>query len=182
MLTLAQNPPMLSACAASLVELKGEWWVGHTKSRFEKTFAHQLLARGVGYFLPLVNRVFISAGKKRRGQIPLFPSYVFFCGSEQDRFTALSTNCLCQVIAISDQFQFVEELRAIELALSEQVPLTLYPFAVQGNRCRVKSGTLKGIEGSVVDWCGKTRLVLQVNMLGRGASLEIDVDLLEAIN
>ena len=47
MLTLSQNPPMLSTCASSLVELQGEWWVGHTKSRFEKTFAQQLLARGV---------------------------------------------------------------------------------------------------------------------------------------
>jgi hypothetical protein len=38
---------------------------------------------------------------------------------------------------------------------------------------------LQGIVGTVVRRDNETRLVLQVSMLGQGASLEIDTDLLE---
>jgi hypothetical protein len=35
------------------------------------------------------------------------------------------------------------------------------------------------MEGTVVRWDGRTRLVLEVGLLGRGAAMEIDADLLE---
>jgi hypothetical protein len=35
------------------------------------------------------------------------------------------------------------------------------------------------MEGTVVRWDGRTRIVLEIGILGRGASMEIDADLLE---
>ena len=74
MLRLSDSPPVLTPGVQSLKDLCGRWWVGHTKSRFEKAFAWDLLRRGIGYFLPMVERVRISGGRKRRLMAPLFPS------------------------------------------------------------------------------------------------------------
>ncbi len=170
---------MLSFPAASVAEMTGPWWVAHTKARFEKALAFDLAAKGVSYFLPMVQRVKVSGGRKRRLLLPLFPSYLFFCGDAEARLAALATNRLCQTIAVTDREKFVGELVALELALNHHAPLDLYPFAAIGRRCRVRSGPLEGVVGTVVRRDNETRLVLQVSMLGQGASLEIDMDLLE---
>ncbi len=179
MLKLSDNPPMLWPDVASLTALEGSWWVAHTKSRFEKTFAHDLRGRGVGYYLPLSERVRVSGGRRRRVLAPVFPSYVFFCGSPEDRYTALATGRLCRVIDIVEQERFVRELSAIEQALAGSARLDPYPFAAVGGRCRVTQGPLEGLEGVVVQRTGTARLVLEVAILGQGAAVEIDADLLE---
>lgn len=173
---------MLHPGADSLTRLPGRWWVGHTKARFEKAFAWDLLRRGIAYFLPMVERVRVSGGRKRHGLAPLFPSYVFFCGSPTDRYTAMTTNRLCQALAVPDQAGLISELAAIEKALAGKAKLDPYPFAVVGRRCYIKAGPFKGLEGVVVHRNKTARLVLQVSILGQGAALELDADLLVPVD
>jgi transcription antitermination factor NusG len=183
MLSLSENPPILAGpMARTVLDLQGRWWIGHTKSRFEKTLAHKLLQQQVGYFLPLLPRVTVAGGKKRRSLIPMFPSYVFFCGTPEDRVTALSTKCLCRVLEVPEQETFVRELVAIERAMAHASELEPYPFAAVGRRCRVIGGSFEGVEGIVVAHKKRARIVLQVSMLRCGASLEVDADLLEPVD
>jgi transcription antitermination factor NusG len=179
MLKLEDNPPMLPPGAASVSQLPGCWWVAHTKARFEKAFAWDLLHHGIGYFLPLLQRVRMSGGRKRHVMSPLFTSYVFFCGSDADRYTAMTTNRLCNALAVPDQAKFVGEISAIERALAGQAVLDPYPFLAVGRRCRVAAGPFQGLEGTVIQRGKLARLVLEVSMLGQGASMEVDADLLE---
>lgn len=182
MLKLAENPPILSPRAARLADLCGHWWVGHTKARFEKAFAWDLLRRDIGYFLPLFPQVKISGGKKRRLLMPLFPSYVFFCGTDVDRYEAMKTDRLCQTIEVKDQQNFVAELSHIERILSGQIKIDPYPFAPVGARCRVKAGPFVGTEGIVIERKdARARMVLQISLLSQGAAIEIDADLLEPV-
>ena len=136
----------------------------------------------IDYFIPMVKRETFSGGRKRHNMAPLFPSYVFFCGDGADRYEALRTNRVCQVILAEDKEQFIDELVAIEKALSCPVQLDLYPFARVGQRCRVIKGPMRGVEGSIIKDDDVTRLVLHVSMLSRGASLEINADFLEPID
>ena len=178
-LKLSDNPLMLPESIESVSDLQGTWRVAHTKARFEKAFAHDMQRMGIGYYLPMIERVRVSGGRKRRVMAPLFVSYVFFCGSDEDRHAAMTTNRLCQAIEVPDQNRLVKELCCFEQALSGQVKLDPYPFAVVGHRCRVIAGPMIGLVGTVVRRDKLARLVLEVSMLGQGASLEIECDLLE---
>lgn len=182
MLRISDTPPMLANDIDTLADITGQWWIAHTRSRFEKTFAWDLRSRGINYFLPLVERVRVSGGRKRRVVMPLFSSYVFFCGGESVRYEALATNRLCQVIKVHEQSKLVGELLAIEKALAGKVQLDPYPFAAVGRRCRITAGVFRGVEGVVIQRNGVTRLVLEVSMLGQGAALEIEADLIEPVN
>jgi transcriptional antiterminator RfaH len=182
MLKPSDNPPVLAPWVESLSELKDQWWVGHTKGRFEKAFAWDLLKRRIGHFLPLMERVRFTGGRKRRVMLPLFSSYVFFCGSEEDRYAAMATNRLCKTIEVIDQESLVKELLSIEKALLGKARLDPYPFAAVGKACRVAAGPFAGIEGSVIERSKVSRLVLHVGILGQGAAMEIDSDLLEPID
>jgi transcription antitermination factor NusG len=179
MLKTDENPPMLFPEHESISIASGAWWVAHTRSRFEKAFAWDMHHLGIGYFLPLVDRVKVSGGRKRRFVLPLFPSYVFFAGDAETCSQAIKTNRLCQIIPVVDQKGLIRELESIEKALGAKAELDLYPQAAVGQRCRVIGGSLKGLEGVVIQRSKRSRVVLQVSMLGQGAVMELDADMLE---
>jgi transcription termination/antitermination protein NusG len=181
MLNLEENPPAIFPDTA-LTDAFGQWWVAHTKARREKALAWELHAHKIAYFLPMILRNKVWGGRKRKVLKPLFTSYLFFCGDEKDRITAFGTDHLCGTLVVPQPDKFLNELHAIKRALSENVDLEIDGLATPGRRCRVKQGPLKGIEGTVVQRQGRTRLVLNVTVVGRGTSLEIDGDLLEALD
>jgi len=183
MLKLSENPAILTPQVQSLTELVGTWWVAYTKPRFEKAFARDMLSYGIGYFLPMREKIIFSGGRKRRVMIPLFTSYVFFCGDEKDRYTALTTNRLCQTIEVVDQDGLIQELSRIEKALLSKAIIDNYPRLPVGSYCRIISGPMMGIEGVVIERKDtQARMVLEVTILGQGAVVEIDADLLEPMN
>jgi hypothetical protein len=182
MLKISDNPPMLAPETGSLADLSGQWWVAHTKARNEKALAWDLLRLGVGYFLPMRERVFFSGGRRRHGLIPLFTSYVFFCGGDDDRVAALRTNRVCQTLDVPDQTRLIDELTAIEKALVAQAALEPYSGLAIGQRCRIAAGPFRGIEGVVIERGSRARLVLNVGLLGHGAAMEIERDLLEPMD
>ncbi|CAN5552564.1 hypothetical protein BH09PLA1_BH09PLA1_28590 [soil metagenome] len=186
MLKLQDNPPIASPedLLSSSHSARLPWLVGHTKARCEKVFAQDLLVHSIDYFLPMVPRVTISGGRKRRGMAALFPSYVFFCGDEPQRAAALATDRLCQVIPVRDQARLTTELAALDRLLRGGMQLELHPFATIGRRCRIVAGPFAGLEGTVVQRKDDrlARLILEVSMLGQGAAVELEADLLEPVD
>lgn len=161
--------------------LNSRWMVLHTKSRQEKAVARQLGAQGVSIYLPLVDRTRLVRGRKMRSQLPLFPGYLFLFGERDDGFAAISTKRVCRIIEVQDQDRFVEEIEQIAQALTAGAELDLYPFATEGQRCRITRGPFYGLEGVVLERKRLARLVLQVDILGQGAALEVDADFLEPV-
>ena len=183
MLKPSDNPPELSPPATAVSDLPGRWWIAHTKSRSEKAFAWDLLrGGGVGYYFPMTRRSTFSGGRKRLVFKPLFTSYVFVCGDDECRPTCLRTNRLCAVLPVPDQPQLIAELSTIQRALAGSPELDLYPFAAVGRRCRVTSGPLMGMQGIVVRRTDRATLVLEISILRQGASLEVDLSLVEPVD
>src|SRR6516165_8146821 len=100
MLLVDENPPMIPEWVGSLPDIHGDWWVAHTRSRAEKSFARDLLAQRIAYFLPMQERVMLWGGRRRKVLIPLFQSYVFFAGGADDRQSALATHRLAHVFPV----------------------------------------------------------------------------------
>jgi transcription antitermination factor NusG len=166
---------------ASCDEQDIHWWLLHTRSRQEKKVAEQLAAQDVPHFLPVVQRKSLSRGRARSAEIPLFPSYLFLCGTEEDRIRALQTNRICAIEKVSDGEQLKADLLRIAKLISLDAPLTPEASLVAGQRVRVKSGLFAGYEGTVLKRCGKTRLFIAVKYMQMGASMEIQDYLLDPI-
>jgi transcription antitermination factor NusG len=182
MLKLSENPAILTPEVESLAQLSGTWWVAYTKPRFEKAFAWSLYNHGIGYFLPMREKITFSGGRKRRVLAPMFSSYVFLCGTDEDRYTALTTNRVCQTIEVADQECLIDELLSIERALLSRAVVDNYPRLPVGVRCRIISGPMMGLEGVVIRReDARARMVLEVTILGQGAVVEIDADLIEPL-
>jgi len=181
MLKLSENPPMLHPRVESLAQINGTWWVAHTNPRNEKALAWDLADRDITYFLPMIQRTTFSGGRKRRGMMPLFSSYLFICGDEQTRYAVLRTDRVCNLIEVRDQQQLKTELTAIERVLATNTPLTPCALPRIDDTVEVTKGPFRGIIGTVVRRQGVAHLVLTVSILGRGVEMEIEGDLLEIV-
>ena len=95
---------------------------------------------------------------------------------------AMTTNRICRTLDVFDQDGLVTQLIAIEKALVGDAELTPCPLPEIGRRCRVRAGPLVNVEGVVVEYAKRARLILAVGILGQGAEMEIDADLLDFID
>jgi transcriptional antiterminator RfaH len=181
LLKINENPPILWPPVESIRTFEGLWWVAHTKSRNEKVLAHDLMAKNISYFLPMTLKVSRRSHRTFKSMLPLFTGYLFFCGRENDRIELLKTNRVANLLEVVDQKTFLNELARIEQAISAGAPLVPHKYIEKGQWCRVIAGPLLGLEGIVVQNRGNTRLVLQIDMLGQAASVEIDVDMIEPV-
>jgi transcription antitermination factor NusG len=181
MLKPEENPPTIWPADMSVQDFQGTWWVAHTKSRNEKALAWQMQKKNISYFLPLTEKVYKKSRRVFRSMLPLFSGYVFFCGNEADRLEVLKTNRVAGLLEVKNQQHLVTELLPIEKALQAGANLTLCNYLKAGQQCRVIAGPLMGTEGLVVSDQSKTRLVLQVDILGKATCLEIDSALLEIV-
>ena len=182
MLKVSENPPVIWPEVESIRDFAGRWWVAHTRSRNEKALAHDLVRKNVSYFLPMSWKVRRRRGRTIRSFLPLFSGYLFFCGEENERIELLRTDRVANLIDVKDQEKLVGELLQIEQALRAGAPLRPHKYIKTGQQCRVIAGPLFGLQGVAAKTKGATRLVLQVDMLGQAASVEIDIDMIETVD
>jgi transcription antitermination factor NusG len=177
----SENPSISWPEGVPIRVFAGIWWVVHTKSRNEKALAQDLMCKGISYFLPMIWKVRRVRGRTLRSLLPLFSGYLFFCGEERQRIEVLRTNRVANLIEVRDQPRLVRELSQIEQALSAGADLSPHKFLKEGQRCKVIGGALAGLQGIVVRARDRTRLVLQIDMLGQATSVEMGGDMIEPV-
>jgi len=155
------------------------WVAFYTLSRREKDLARRLGALEIPFYAPLVSRRLPSAGGRvRTSWVPLFPGYVFSLVDDDQRRAALATNAVSRWLSVPDQRMLEDDLRSIKRLIDTDMPLTPEARLEPGHPVRVRSGPLRGMEGTVVCRRGERRLVVAVRFLNQGASIELeDVDL-----
>ncbi|HWB11260.1 MAG TPA: transcription termination/antitermination NusG family protein [Pirellulales bacterium] len=157
------------------------WWVMHTKPRQEKSLARDLLAREIPFYLPQVHKTSVVRGRKQTSYIPLFSSYVFVFADEFERHTSMTTNRIAHLIRVADPRELTRQLFSISRLVAAGAPLTIESRLKEGDHVRVKGGALAGVEGTVVARRRKCRLIVAVNLIQQGVSIEIDDHLLEPL-
>ena len=157
------------------------WLALYTKSRQEKSLARELLKHRIPFYLPLVRKTNVSRGRKRTALVPLFGGYVFLYASEEERVRSLTTGRISRVLEVEDAEQLVFDLRQLRQLITADAPLTVESRLAAGQRVRVRHGAFADLEGTVLKRRGRTRLLVSINFLQQGASVEIDDFLLEPI-
>jgi transcription termination/antitermination protein NusG len=159
----------------------GDWYVLHTMSRQEKLVAEMLSAMQIAHFLPLLHQTRYYGKRKFLVELPLFPGYVFLRGSQVEAYESNRTKRIAHILPVHDQLRLDWELRNLFSATENGANLDTYPYLTIGTLVEVRSGPFRGLQGVIDSRLRSNRLILQVGMLGRAVSLEIDAALLDAI-
>lgn len=165
-----------------VLAVDSQWMVVYTKPRQEKSLARDLLRHTVPFYLPLVKKTLQYGRRRFTSFAPLFAGYVFMVGSERHRTVSLATHRVLRILPVNDGPRLVADLCQIERLIRANVPLTVESRLQAGMNVRVRSGPFAGVEGVVLRRRGETRLLVSVNFLQQGASVEIDDFRLERLD
>jgi transcriptional antiterminator RfaH len=152
-----------------------QWRAFYLLSRREKDFMRRLRAMEIAHYCPIIaKRNRSPAGRMRTSFVPLFGGYVFVYGTEEDRYRAMTTNCVSRWMPVPDGRQLTDDLRQIQRLITDGAPLTPESRLEPGEPVRIKKGPFADLEGTVVKRHGQTRLVVAVRFLQQGASILLE--------
>jgi transcriptional antiterminator RfaH len=168
-------PPDLLEQPVAGDESDVKWWALYTLARREKELMRRLHGMSIPFYSPVVSkRTRSPGGRMRESFVPLFNSYVFLRATNEERQQALTTNCISRCLEIPDAPQLVHDLQQIYRLIALDAPLTIEARIEPGRRVRVRTGSMAGLEGHVVQRRGKDWLVVAVEFLGQGASVLLE--------
>ena len=157
------------------------WWLVYTKSRQEKALARHLLGSEVPFYLPLVKTTSVRRGRTQAVHHPLFTGYLFLFGSDEERVCSLTSNRISRILEVKDGSRLYGDLCQVRQLIASDAPLTVESRLTPGQQVRVRTGPLEGIEGTVLNRRGQCRLLVAVDFMQQGASVEIEDYLLEPL-
>jgi transcription antitermination factor NusG len=160
------------------------WHALYTRHQHEKMVADLLTRKGFHVFLPLYNATHRWKDRNKAVSLPLFPSYVFVKGGLERQLQILITPGVYSVLAVGGRAAVIseEEISAVQRMVASSLPIERYPFLKCGDRVRVMSGALEGIEGILVRKKNSVRLVLSVELLMKSVAVEVDAWAVERVD
>jgi transcription antitermination factor NusG len=160
------------------------WFAVYTKSRHEKRAAQHFEQREIAHFLPLyrANRQNRN-GARVAVDFPLFPGYIFVNIDRIDRVRVLQVPGVISLVSgldgkpasITD-----DEIESLREGLRHRCARP-HPYLAAGQRVRIRSGALAGIEGAVVRIKNGLRVVLTLDLIMQSFSVEVRHDELELL-
>jgi transcription antitermination factor NusG len=151
-----------------------EWIVVRTRPRCEKKLKEVCNLKQVNVYLPLSEKTHSYGRRERTFSSPLFSGYLFSLANpdqcqwiQQSRFTA-------RILRTGDQGVLIRELQTIRTALLTDEVLEVFPFLTKGRPIRVLSGPLRGAEGVVARLKGKTRVLVNVELIQQSVAIEVE--------
>jgi transcription antitermination factor NusG len=152
------------------------WFALQVRTRWESSTAVLLSGKGYQTLLPTYQTKRRWDGRLRQQNAPLFPGYLFCQFDVSNRLPILVTPGVIAVVGRGRVPVPVEdaEIAAIERVVSSSLRAEPWPYLEIGEKIRIESGALHGIEGVLIDFKGNHRIVVSVSLLRRSVALEID--------
>ena len=153
------------------------WYALWTRSRHEQMVREQLERKRVDVFLPTITRW--SRWKDRKKQIdwPLFPGYCFARLSAADRLPVLKCAGVVNIVSFNGEVAPIpdREIESIRQLVETELQFDPCPLIREGMLVEVTHGPLRGVVGRLVRKGSRARLILAVELIGQGVSVEVDV-------
>jgi transcriptional antiterminator NusG len=152
------------------------WFALQVRARQEAGVAAQLMGQGFEGFLPYYKLRKRWSDRVKQFDAPLFPGYLFCRFDPHNRLPILKTPGVIQVVSFNNVPAEVDEseIQSIQRLVASGIQHQPCPFLNVGDRVRINSGPLLGLEGLLTDVKGSHRLVLSVSLLQRSVAVEID--------
>lgn len=163
--------------------LTGDWHALYTRHQHEKAVALHLEQMGIRVFLPLYREMRRWSDRRKEVVLPLLPCYVFFSGGLERKIQILNAPGVCSLVASGGRIAVIPavELEAIRQAMKGSRSVVPCPFLQSGDRIRVHSGPLAGLQGVVIRMKDCMRIVLSVQTLSRSVAVEVDAADIERV-
>jgi transcription antitermination factor NusG len=159
------------------------WFAVTTTPQHEKAARRHLDFAGVETFLPTYESSRVWKNRQKvKVELPLFPTYLFVRIDQGERGKVLRTPGVRQLIGNRREALSLPD-REIEFLRTSLWEKKAEPYAglIAGQRVRVKSGSMQGVEGCLVRQSSEWRFILTVQLIHHHVAVEVDASTLEPI-
>lgn len=154
-----------------------QWFAIFTRSRHEKFVARQLTARKMETFLPLSAQLHRWRDRYKKVEAPLFRGYVFarFPRQSPMRLAVLKTPGVVRIVGFGQKDAPIpdNQIETLRRLMESKVILNRHCYLRTGQRVRVVSGALAGVEGILTRVKNLERLVIVIEPVQRALALQL---------
>lgn len=181
------SPPTLDARAATVpsypalwptrpLAVSALWYAVWVRSRHESRVLTQLQGKGIEAFLPTISRWSRWKDRKKRIDWPLFPGYCFVQVDPRETLPVLTCAGVVRLVSFEGKPAPVpgSQIESIRTLVMSDLRYDPCPLIHEGDAVQVVSGPLRGVVGRLDRKGARARLVLNVDLVGQGVSVEVD--------
>ncbi len=153
------------------------WFAVYTLPRHEKRVRELIERRGLECYLPLypvVRRW--KNGCVMQLELPLFPGYLFARFAPIERVRVLEVAGVCWIVGRGRDPEPLpdSDIQRLRRGL-EQREAEPCPYLVVGERARIETGALAGMEGILVRRKNNLRVILTLDLIRQSIAVEVDM-------
>lgn len=160
----------------SRVETDVAWFAVWTRSRHEASVLSQLESKQIEAFLPTIPRWSRWKDRKKRVEWPLFPGYCFARIDPMDSLSVVKCSGVVSLVCFEGQPAAIpdREIESLRTLVASELRYDPCPLIHEGMFVEVQWGPLRGVVGRLVRKGSRARLVLSVDLIAQGVSVEVD--------
>jgi transcription antitermination factor NusG len=158
------------------------WYAVYTVPQHEKSALKHLDLREIESFLPVYETVRVWKNRQRmKLSLPLFPTYLFVHINFRERAKVLQSPGVLQIVGNRGCAYIPDsEVELLRSGCSRQ-KIEPYRDLVIGEKVRIKSGVMQGLQGTLVRKSNSMRFVLTIELINQHAAIQVDAEDLEQI-
>jgi transcription antitermination factor NusG len=163
---------------------EARWFALKVRSCHENTASLALKSRGFTEFMPTCSVRRRWSDRFKDIDVPLFPGYVFCRFNPKNKLPVLNLPGVTGVVSFGQGPHPLDEseIDRIRTLVESGLPVQPWPYLHVGERVRIGSGALSGLEGVLVQVKNEFRLVVSLNLLQRSVAVEVDSDRVHSIS
>ena len=177
MSTLTQSWQIAIPAIGTVAE-EQSWYALLVRARHEKIVTQRLKEVGVTSFLPTIMQERRWSDRKKMVEFPLFSCYVFakLSSTNEGRLKALRIDGVYSLVGTHGEGTPIpdEQIDAVRRITEEHFEWHTQPFLKIGQRVRIRSGALDGVEGILTARSGESTLVVSVDAIQRSLAVRIE--------
>lgn len=151
------------------------WHLIYTRPNWERKISAALTEIDVNFFFPTQKT---NAGNRlSRRDVPLFPSYIFvYLKTLQEYYRSLSLAGVLYYVKIGRENATVSDsiINSIKMAIDSGNELVVSNRSFQpGQSLTIRQGPLSGLNGEIVQWEGRRKVLVRVKLLQRNVLVSL---------
>jgi transcription antitermination factor NusG len=159
-----------------------KWYAVFTVPQNEKSALKHLSLRQIESFLPTYEAMRVWKNRQRvKTILPLFPTYLFVRIALCDRGKVLGSPGVLQIVGNGKEGVPLRDAEVELLRSGLREKIEPYRELVVGEKVRITSGIMQGVEGTLVRRDSCVRFVLTLGLINQHAAIQVDPEILEPV-
>ena len=162
------------------------WHAIYVKSRTEKKVTEALLDINIDAYAPIIKTMRQWSDRKKMVEMPLLNGYVFVKITSRDQDLVLQTRGVVNFVRSEKKIATIREVEIIRLKQLVELGYQLEAHPIvnvysEGDKVKIASGALKGIEGYVVQSNKDRHIEVLLESIGQCIRVKLPAELLLSI-